>query len=362
MVQKADGQNYAPKGEVKRVCAENSFFVGVIGLDHGHIYGMCNGLVEAGATLSLVFDIDDDKVNAFIATFPGVKRAQNVEEILGNPQISLIASASIPNERADIGLQAMEHGKDYFTDKPPCTTMEQVKAIRECVKRTGRKYFVYYSERLHVEGTLYAQKLVEEGAIGKVVHVMGVGPHRASVSSRPEWFFDKSRYGGILVDIGCHQIEQILTFAATSDATINYSRTENFNHPQYSDFEDFGEITLTCDNGVSGYCRLDWFTPDGLGAWGDGRVTIIGTKGYIEVRKYIDVAQSAQGDWVYLVNDEGEQRIHATGKVGFPFFGQLILDCINRSETAMTQEHALRAIEIAIEAQMKATKNTTQKE
>ncbi len=354
MVQKADGQNYAPSGKARPVCTKGEFGVGVVGLDHGHIYGMCNGLTEAGADIRWVYDPDAQKAAAFLAKFPEAKKAVSEEQVMEDPDVKLVASAAVPFSRAGIGMRAFDHGKDFFADKPPCITLEQVDQIRRRVAETGRKYLVYYSERLHVEGAVYAEKLIRDGAIGRVIQVMGWGPHRAGVRTRPGWFFDPRRYGGILVDIGCHQIEQILTYAGTSDATISLSRVANYNHPGYPDFQDFGDVTLVCDNGVAGYCRLDWFTPDGLGAWGDGRTLIVGTDGYIEIRKYIDIARDAKGDHVYLVNHQGETHIHAEGQCGFPFFGRLILDCLNRTETAMSQWHALRAIELAIEAQIKA--------
>lgn len=348
---KADGQNYAPKGEVKAVCQKGEFPVGIIGLDHGHMYGMSNGLVEAGATLAMVYDSDPEKVAAYCARYEGVKAARCREEILEQEQIKMIMSAAIPSQRCEIGILAMEHGKDYFADKPPLLTMKQLEQAKEAVVRTGKKYAVYYSERRHVEVAVYAQKLLQERAIGDIISISGFGPHRASLSTRPDWFFDKEQYGGILVDIGCHQIEQMLVYAGASDAKIEKSRIANFKHKDYTGFEDFGDMMLTCDNGVATYARLDWFTPDGMGAWGDGRTFITGTDGCMELRKYIDVANDGEGDHLYLVNHEGERHIKAAGKAGFPFFGRLIRDCLDRTAHAYDQAIEFKAIELAIQAE-----------
>ncbi|MGN0485044.1 MAG: Gfo/Idh/MocA family protein [Lachnospiraceae bacterium] len=353
---KNDGQNYAPRGTVKPVCARGEFQVGIIGLDHGHIYGMSNGLSEAGASLTMVYDPSPEKVAEYCRRYPEVRAARCREEILENDRIKLIMSAAIPKERCEIGLEAMAHGKDYFVDKPPLITMEQLETAREAVDETGRKYAVYYSERRHVEAAVYAQKLIQEKAIGDVVAINGFGPHRASLNTRPAWFFDKSQYGGILTDIGSHQIEQMLIYAGAKDATIERSRVGNLKHKDYPGFEDYGDMMLTCDNGVVAYGRLDWFTPDGLGAWGDGRTFIIGTDGYLELRKYIDVANDRDGDHVYLVNHEGEHHIKAAGTVGFPFFGQLIRDCLDRTTNAFDQETEFKAIELAIRAENMAIK------
>jgi predicted dehydrogenase len=338
------------------VVAPGEFLVGVIGLDHGHIHGMCNGLSEAGAGIVLAWDPDPEKCRLFREAWPTVRIARDRDEILEAGNIRLIASAAVPGDRCDIGVAALESGHDFFVDKPPLITREQLERARATVGRTGRRWGVYYSERLHVESAVRAGELVKQGAIGRVVQVMGWGPHRAGVAARPDWFFDKSRYGGILVDIGCHQIEQILAYAGAEGAKITNSHVANFNHTAYPRFEDFGDVSLICDNGVAGYFRVDWFTPDGLGAWGDGRTLILGTDGYIEIRKYIDVAANAEGDHVFLVDHEGERHIEAAGTCGFPFFGQFIRDCIEHTGTAMTQSHAFAAIELAIEAQERAWK------
>jgi predicted dehydrogenase len=351
---KADGMNYAPQGKTRPVCGKGDFIFAAMALDHGHIYGMCNGLTEAGGTLKYVYDPDPAKVAAFREKYPHVKAARNKEEILNDSEIKLVASAAVTSERCKLGLKVMDHDKDYFTDKAPFTTLEQLENARAKVKKTGLKYAVYYSERLHVESAVFAGQLIKDGAIGRVIQVIGLGPHRLNAPSRPAWFFQKEKYGGILCDIGSHQIEQYLYFADVNNAQVVSAQVANYYHQQYPELEDFGQVILIGDNGATNYFRVDWFTPDGLSTWGDGRTVILGTKGYIELRKYVDVARDSQGDHVYLVNETGENHFAVAGQVGFPFFGELILDCLNRTENSMTQAHAFKAAELCLEAQRQA--------
>ncbi len=351
---KKDGMSYAPKGKVAPVVGDKEFAVGVTGLDHGHIYGMCNGLLEAGAWIKSVYDPDPKKVEDFVKAYPDVIVVKSEEELLSDPEIKLVAGAAIPSDRCALGLRVMDAGKDYFTDKTPFTTLEQLELAKAKVKETGKKYMVYFSERLHVESAVYAGQLIEEGAIGKVIQVIGLGPHRLGAAGRPDWFFEKEKYGGILCDIGSHQIEQFLHYAGVKDATVVKSQVANYNNPDYPELEDFGDAMLVGDNGSTQYFRVDWFTPEGLGTWGDGRTMIMGTEGYIELRKYINIGVSKEENHVFLVNGEDQQYINVTGKVGFPFFGQLILDCINRTENAMTQDHAFKAAELCLKAQVQA--------
>lgn len=354
MQKKADGQNYAPVGKFEPVCPAGAFRVAVIGLDHGHIFGMCNGLLEAGATLVSVYDPDPQKVEGFLAVFEGVVAAESEQAIYDDPSIQMIACASVPIIRGDVAVKAMEAGKDFFGDKPPCANMAQLDAIKATVAKTEQKFFVYFSERLHVEASVYAQQLINDGAIGKVIQVMGFGPHRLNAPTRPAWFFDKDQYGGILVDIGCHQIEQIINYAGAKDATITHSRIANYNNKDHENFDDYGDAMVLCDNGVTGYFKVDWFTPAGLGAWGDGRTIITGTDGFIEIRKYINLATDGNGDHVFYANHTGEYHYNASGICGFPFFGKMIRDCLDRTQTAMTQESIYKPIELAIIAQNQA--------
>jgi predicted dehydrogenase len=350
--------HYAPEGKAAPVCKPGDFVFAACSLDHCHIYGQCNGLLEAGGQIKRVFDPDPAKVAAFLEKYPGASAARSLDEILDDPSVQMVAAAAVPNLRGPLGCRVMRAGKDYFTDKTPLTTLDQLEEARATAAETGRKFMVYYSERLHVECAVHAGTLIKEGAIGRVIQTLGTGPHRLSAPTRPAWFFEHEKYGGILCDIGSHQCEQFLYYTGASDAEVTASAVGNFGNPQYPELEDFGECNLAADNGASGYFRVDWFTPDGLGTWGDGRTFILGTKGFIELRKYTDIATSNGGDQLLLVDDKGEHRIPCKGTVGFPFFGALILDCLNRTEHAMTQTHAFKAVELCLKAQNAARRLT----
>ncbi len=346
--------NYAPQTKPVAVVKPGEFIFAAAHLDHGHINSQCAGLVEAGGQLKWVYDTDPTRAAALVARFPGAQLARSLDDILADPTVHLVAAAAIPHLRGPLGCRVMEAGKDYFTDKTPFTTLAQLEEAQGVVARTGRKYAVYFSERLHVESAMYATDLVQQGAIGRVVQVIGLGPHRLNAATRPDWFFKKECYGGILCDIGSHQFEQFLTFTGASDATVTHAAVANYANPEHPELEDFGEANLLGDNGATNYIRVDWLTPKGLSTWGDGRMTILGTHGYIELRKYVDIGREKTGEHVYLVDEKGEHHLNVAGKVGFRYFGELILDCLNRTETAMTQRHVFKAAELCLKAQAAA--------
>lgn len=352
-----DGMNYAPEGIPRPVVAKGDFPFAAVGLDHGHINGITQGLIDAGGTLELVHDRDPDKAAAFAAQYGG--RVAERNEVLQDASIKMVASAAIPSERGPLGVEVLDHGKHYISDKAPFTTTEQLQAAREAVARTSLTWAVCYSERVQNESAVHAGALIADGAIGTVLQVIGLGPHRLNAPSRPEWFFQKRYYGGILIDIGSHQVEQFLSFAGASDATVVHAKIANYAHPEYPELEDFGDANLVADNGAVNYFRVDWFTPKGLATWGDGRTIIIGTDGYIELRKYIDIAREQVGDHVFLVDGSGEHHIPVHGKVGFPYFGQVILDCLNGTQDAMPQEHTFKAAQLCLKAQEVAVRVET---
>lgn len=328
--------------------------IGVTGLNHGHIHGMTQGLVDAGATVKYVYDPDPKQVVTFKEYFPEAEVTDSLEQILEDETIQLIAAAAIPNLRSELGNQVMRAGKDYFTDKTGFTTLEQLAETRRVVEETGQRYFVYFNERVNVESALYAEQLIKDGKIGDVIQVTGFGPHRLRKEKRPGWFFNREQYGGILADIGTHQIEQFLVYTGNKTAKILHSKVGNYANPDKPELDDYGDATLVGENGATGFFNVHWFTPDGLPTWGDGRIFITGTKGTIEIRKYLNVGVEKTKDHLFLVTQDAVEQFYLTGQVGISFYKDLIFDCLNRTERAMTQEHIFTVHELSLTAQRDA--------
>lgn len=324
----------------------------VIGLNHGHIYGMTDALIEGGGTLVAVFSREPELLPAFTKRYPNVKTAKSEDEILNDNSIQLVASAGIPVERAPLGIRVMKSGKDYMADKPGILTLKQLADVKKVQGETKRIYSIMYSERLGNRASVQAGELVQSGAIGKVVQTIGLGPHRMNPKSRPDWFFDPEKAGGILCDIGSHQCDQFLFYTGSKQAEVNFSQVGNFNIPNYPKYQDFGDMSVRSKH-ATGYIRIDWFTPAGLATWGDGRTFILGTEGYIEMRKYIDIAGREGGDHLFLVNQK-ETKYFDCKQVIMPYGAQLVSDVVNRTETAMTQDHCFLATELALKAQKMA--------
>ena len=327
----------------------------VIGINHDHIHSQVGATIRGGGQFVSFYAKEPDLAAAFAKRYPDVKQARSEAEILEDKNIQLVLSAAIPVERAPIGIRVMQHGKDYMADKPGITTLAQLAEVRRVQKATKRIYSIMYSERFENKATVRAGELVKAGAIGKVLQTTGLGPHRLNNVSggvRPPWFYDRKYFGGIICDIASHQFDQFLFFTGSTEASVVASQIGNVHHPQYPLFEDFGDVMLR-GNGGMGYIRVDWFTPNGLSTWGDGRLTIIGTDGFIEIRKNCDVGRSKSGNHLFLT-DQKETTYFDCNNDPLPYGTLLVDDVLNRTETAMTQQHCFLATELALLAQQQA--------
>lgn len=350
VVQEVTGASAVPSEKPKY-----SIKFAVIGLDHNHIYGITGAVQRGGGELVAVYGTNPQALADFQKRFGNVKIAKNEDEILDDPSIQLVAAAPIPDQRAPLGIRVMRHGKDYLVDKPGIITLEQLAEVRRAIQETNRIFAIMYSERLEVKAAVKAGELVKAGAIGRVVQTVNLAPHQINQPHsppRPDWFWDPARYGGILCDIGSHQADQFLYYTGSTVADVTASQITNANHPDKPKFQDFGDMMLH-GNGGTGYVRVDWFTPNGLGVWGDGRLFIVGTEGYIELRKYTDVAGRKGGNHLFLV-DGKQARYIDCNNVMLPFGPQFVSDIVNRTHTAQDQEQALLAAELVIKAQKNA--------
>ena len=338
----------------KRSAPKDSIRFSVIGINHNHIFGMVDSLIAGGGQLVAVYSKEPELLPDFTKRFPNVKIAKSEAEIIEDNSIQLVASAAIPVDRAPIGIRVMKSGKDYMTDKPGILTLDQFKEVKKVQKETKRIYSIVYSERLGNPASVKAGELILSGAIGKVVQTLGIGPHRIRPNTRPDWFWDPEKAGGILCDIGSHQCDQFLFYTNSKKAEVSFSQVGNFNNPKYPKYSDFGDMSVRSSH-ATGYIRIDWFTTEGLDTWGDGRTFILGTEGYIEMRKYIDIAGRKGGNHLFLVNQK-ETKYFDCSQVYMPYGEQLVSDVINRTETAMLQDHCFLATELALIAQKMAFK------
>jgi predicted dehydrogenase len=322
-----------------------------IGLDHRHVYDLTAGLLAAGAVCA-GYDpaTTDPRVLAgFRKRFPDVPAAAR-ERLMDDRSIDFIVLCAVPRDRAAIAIEAMRCGKDVMVDKPGVTTTDHLAAIEAAVSETGRIWSICLG-RLTSPAVQAAIGVARSGELGRLVSLTSLAPHRLNRALRPDWFFDREAYGGIINDIGVHSIDQFLAFADVSDATIAASMIGSFGTAPPG-FEDFAEITLRSGS-MTGTMRMDWFTPDGLADWGDGRLFLVGTEGTLELRKNLDIEGRMGGDHMFVAN---RQRTRYQDCSGLPvtYFRDFLDDVADRSGRMMDGGRVFSVCRLALRCQATA--------
>ncbi|MBL8698955.1 MAG: Gfo/Idh/MocA family oxidoreductase [Alphaproteobacteria bacterium] len=320
-----------------------------IGLSHDHIYGLCDALLRGGAELVAIHEPSDALATRFVARFPQARRVATLDAVLDDHGIATIACAAANPERAGIAITALRRGKDVLMDKPAVTSLAELGAVEAAARESGRRFLVMFGERFENRATVAALRLVADGAIGTVLHMTALGPHRLRAATRPPWFFERRRSGGILCDIGAHHFDLFVHLAGARPATVVAARTGNRAHPQWPEFEDVGECLVEA-GGLGGFMRVDWFTPDAMPAFGDGRLFLVGTAGTLELRKYVDIAGRPGGDHLFLADGAGTRHIDCGG-LESGFGARLVADLRDGTERVVSQAHGFAACRLALAAQ-----------
>ncbi len=324
-----------------------------IGLDHRHIYDLTQGLLDAGAACAGYNpDTSDPRVLAgFQKRFPHVPAAETAR-LLDDPTIDFVVIAAVPRDRAQLAIAAIQRGKDVMVDKPGVTTAQQLEAVQRAVAETGRCWSVALG-RLASPAQQEALRIVRSGELGRVVHTTSLAPHRLNRALRPAWFFDAPAYGGVINDIGVHSIDQFLAFADATDAEIEHSAVGAFG-TEPDGFEDFAELVLATP-AVRGYVRLDWFTPDGLPSWGDGRFFIVGTEGTLELRKNLDIEGRAGSDHMFIANRNATRYVDCSA-LPVTYYRDFVAGVARRDHNVMPQQQVFTVCRLALQAQARATR------
>jgi predicted dehydrogenase len=329
---------------------------GVIGIDHRHIYELTQYLIDAGMECAGYWaETTNPRVlEGMRKRFPHLPAIAEKARLLEDRSIQVIVTAGIPSERAAIAIEAMRHGKDVLSDKPGVTTRAQLAEVQRVVQETGRIFAIAFGERFMSRAGAAARELLRAGAIGRLVQTVTLSPHRLNRALRPDWFWRPETNGSILVDIASHQIDKFLTITDRLDAEVVHAAIRSVapERTPVEKFQDFGELVLRNDVATA-YVRVDWFTPDGLPDWGDGRAFIVGTEGSIEVRHNLDLAGRSGSEHLFLVTREKTTYVSCADRplTAFRAFADDVRD---RTETAMPQAHCFAVCRIALEAEEKA--------
>jgi len=325
---------------------------GVIGIDHGHVYMMINNLLAVPGVECVGYYTDLPTLEAQMTrAFPNIPLARSDGELLERNDVDLIVSASVPNDRAPLAIRAMNHGKDFFGDAPFPTTLEHLDLLESTQTRTKKSVFIYLRERLLSRAEQLAARLVRAGEIGRPVNFIGLEPHKLMAGHRPSWQFKKLLSGGILNELGVHVLDSFC-FLTGQAVKTGRARVGNVANPDEYDFQDFGDITFQGTSGTTGYARVDWLTPETLPSFGDLRCMVVGTEGYLEVRKKIDLAVDNNrytGDQLLICSkNRAPERVDCR-HIPITFHEQLVQDVIQGANRCIPHHYFFRLMRKLLE-------------
>lgn len=321
----------------------------VIGINHEHVFRMVEAVRQGGGELAMIFapDMDPNHGARFMRENSSAKVARSEAEVLESKDISLIITAAKPAERAAVGARAMRAGKDVLADKGGILSLAQLEGLRRIQAETRRIFSISYNERLLLPVSVKIDNLLQAGAIGKVTHMKGLGPHGLyGHGPREPWFWTRAGRGGIFMDIGTHQADQFLHYVGEEGAQVVTSGTGNFDNPDHPEFEDHGTVTFRSNAGT-GEAMVSFHT----GKSGGFVLEITGTEGHMLVRKHA-------GQIIVTAKNGTKKEYNVNPKTPCAFGLRLVDDILNRTETAMTQKHTFLASELAVRAQLAAVKLT----
>ncbi|MFZ4519765.1 MAG: Gfo/Idh/MocA family protein [Microthrixaceae bacterium] len=324
--------------------------IGVVGIEHLHLFELVGGLLDAGAELRCHAGEGDSLLDTFEAWQPSSRRCR-AEDVLADPSVDLVVVAGVPRDRAAVALAALVSGRAVLSDKPGATTPAQLDELRAAADAGGGRWWVLFSERFGVPAVEEAVRLARVGAVGEVVHVQGAAPHRGSLGLRPDWFFDRDRTGGILVDLGSHQADQFLAVTGAGERGVPVevvsAATGNVAAPAYPGFEDVGEMVLAAGS-VRGHHRVDYLEADGFPTWGDVRLVVTGTAGRLEVRTEVAEDGTAGSVGLWCCDHDGIRRTEVAGSADWA--ERLLADLADGGERLMTRDHPFLVTELTLRA------------
>jgi predicted dehydrogenase len=332
-----------------------------VGAEHLHLFEMVDGLVRAGAE-TVCHATDDGPLADLYAGYRPESQRRDVDAVVGDDSLDLVVLAGVPAERAGAAVEALRAGRHVLAAKPAVTTEAQLVAVDAAVAASGRRWWVFFSERLVNRAVAECVRRVRAGEIGEVVAVSGSAPHTLAAEGRPEWFFDPTRGGGVLVDLAAHQADQLVALCGPGRTEVAAATVANVATPEHPAFRDLGRMSLrhSTDGGrvvVSDH-HVDWLSPSGLGTWGDVRLVVHGTAGTMEVRANIDPAGEPGAEHLIAVDDGPPRRVDTSG-VALDWAERLVADVAEGTDTLVPHDHTVAACRITLAAQAMAEAHGT---
>jgi len=267
-----------------------SLSLAIAGLRHPHIETIIDeARLRSDVDLVAIAE-PDPQIRARYAASLGVKGYADHRDLLAAARVDVLGVGAVYGQRGRIVADALRAGVHVLADKPLCTTLADLDAIERAWRDSDRWLSVAFEKRFYPP-TIAATRLMAAGELGELAMISATAPHKLTRQRRPDWMFDRSRYGGILNDLAVHDIDLLLHFAGLSGepgfagarrGTL-WAFTGNRANADRPGFEDHGMVTLRTDDDLLSSLQVSWLSPEAADYHGDYRMRLVGTRGTAEL-------------------------------------------------------------------------------
>jgi len=252
-----------------------SLAVAVSGLKHDHVRPVLTALL-ASPGLRLVGVADDDPANrlTFERDFGITVAYASHRELLESLEFDVMVVCEAFGRRGAVVLDALRGGKHVFSDKPLCTSEEELWQIAAAARAGDREIGLDLSFRHWWART---GPPLQQGEIGRIVGCVFSGPHGLHCGSRPQWYFQPGLHGGIINDLIGHGVDYVRWVTGHRATQVLSASVARVGVPQAPDFQTLGEAHLLCEGGATAFGQVSYLVPEGHGAgW---QFALTGTEG-----------------------------------------------------------------------------------
>lgn len=315
---------------------------GIIGSGHGHIMSFINDMLKLGWEFAGIFN-DGSTYAKTISEKNNVPLFDDADELFSKG-ITVAGTSAVNSNKIDIIESCEKHNVHIMVDKPIVVDEAQYKRLEEVINRGKIQVGLMLSIRfLPAVHTL--KKLIDNGTIGQLVSMEIFNPHKLTPEIRPEWHFDKSRNGGIAIDLFGHSIDTFQWLTGSKITDYNGVMTKSI-LGEKPDFYDASQFMVLNQAGVCGYFRVDWHIPEKHWSWGDIRIFCTGTKGQIEVRAVGDPVTREQQVILYGIDSDTRNiPLESPGKTETTDF----IDRLDGKDASITPKDILETARLSVE-------------
>lgn len=317
----------------------------IIGCQHAHIGIFIKEMLALGHECAGIHEPDNSALASSLAAQYGVPLVSDRAALL-DESVGVVGCAAVNNQKIDIIELCERHGKHVMIDKPAVTDQSGMERLREVAGRGKIQLGMLLTERFR-SSVVALKRMIDNGELGRVVHIQMRKPHLLSPEKRPSWHFDKRLNGGIIIDLLVHDFDLLRWLTGREIGEISGYKAKNI-LPEYPSFYDMASVQVIMDDGTPAHLYADWHTPAKSWTWGDCRIFVAGTEGSAEVRLEGDAFHSTD-QMLIKVTNEKETEYAVLPELRSTVSDDFLLR-VAGGESSITITDVLRATEASLRA------------